>query len=150
MIDPVTLAGELRGDPLVLGYAARIVVGDDAGLARLLNARTGPGAATIALTSVPKSDFLVGLRPALLALAAKSAAIQGKWDRILAAIQSADAVRIDPITIGLLGQAVADGLLTQAQVDAIGSRIGSRAERLFGLGTVVLSSDVSYALRGDR
>jgi hypothetical protein len=117
---------------------------NDQAVADLYNARTGPGAATVALTEVGKSDFLKAIRPALLALAGKDATVQAKWDRIIQAASFADMVTIDAVTLGVLALAVADGILTQAQSDAVWHRTGSRAEVLFGAGFTVSRSDVGY------
>lgn len=149
-IDPAALRAEITTDPAGLGYAPLVAAGADAGIAALLGATTGPGAAPIALPSVSRDAFLLGLRPAYMSLPTLPAAVQQKWDRILAAINSGAAVAIDAGTQGLLASAVADGVLTQAQADAVWHRTGSRAEVLFGPDTVMTQADVSFALRGLR
>jgi hypothetical protein len=150
-VDYAALKQEVTADPLGLGYAARVAAGDDAGVAALLNAAAGPGAAAVAVQSMARGDFLLAIGGAYLALPNLSAAVQAKWDRILAVIRAADAVTVaSPLVQNLLALAVADGVLAQADVDAVKTRTGSRAEVLFGAGTAVSGSDVSYALRGTR
>lgn len=149
MPDPFTsqaLRAELDADPAGLGYAAPRAIGDRLTLLALLNDRSGPGTATIALDSVPRNGFVEALRPGLLALAGLSAATQMKWDRILNAIYTTTgSVTIDPTTRGLLSAAIADGVLTQAQADAAWHRAGSRAEALWGAGTVVTLTHLADA-----
>jgi hypothetical protein len=142
------LLTELQTDPRQIGYAGPLAIGDQDALAAMLNAITGPGAATVTLASVPHDAFELGLAPALLGFSTLSATIQAKWQPILAALNSSTNVTINAETIGLLSTAVTDGVMTTAQATAIYQRTGSRAEVLFGAGTVVLISDVSAAVRG--
>jgi len=85
-----------------------------------------------ALTSPPPrpagvtiGDFKLAVAPALLAVAAKDAATQAKWDRVLNLLLSSPADRVvypaeQPLA-GLLRLAVADGILTADQVAAVGA-----------------------------
>jgi hypothetical protein len=147
-LDRAALKAEIQADPLGIGYGPHAAAQDDAAVAGLLNARTGPGAGTIALDYVSRDDFLKGIRPALLRLPAEDANIQAKWDRILSLIATGPGVTIDDETRALLDSAVTDGILTQAEADAVWHRTGSRAEVLFGPGAVVTPAEVSVALRG--
>lgn len=144
--DPAQLRAELTSDPAKVGYSAALAARNDVALAAALNSRAGPGATPVNESKVSRDDFLIGLRPALLALPGKDDATQRKWDRILGTVHSADAVTIDAMTIALLSAAVADGLLTQTQSLAIYQRAGSRAESLWGAGVVVPVDQVSDAL----
>jgi len=56
-----------------------------------------------------------------------------------------EVARLLSVVYPLLTQMVADGLLTQPQVDAFTKRIGSRAEQAFGAGTVITWNDVAKA-----
>lgn len=146
-MDLTALRNELTNDPLQLGYAARLAVADDRGVAELLNDRVGPGAAPIMLDAASKTEFMLGIAPALLALPSKTAAVQQKWDRVLGLLPAiGETVHLsDPTVAGLLAAAAADGVLTQAQIDALVTRLGSRAEVLFGSGVVVRPEDVGAA-----
>jgi hypothetical protein len=141
-IDPQSLASELTADPDGLGYAAPLAAGNLVAVKSLFDATTGPGAAAIATPTVPRDAFLLALTPAYMALAAKDAATQGKWDRILAVLRAADAVTVNP---SLLGLAVSDGILTQPQADAAWHRTGSRAEALWGAGASPSIRDLEIA-----
>lgn len=144
---PANLRSELQSDPAGLGYAALIAAGNDAAIMAAINSPTGPGAASIPLTSIPRDSFMTSLLPAYLTLASKDAATQAKWDRILGVLNNSTIIAPNP---GLFAIAIADGLLSQAQADACWHRVGSRAESLWGAGLAVSLSDISFALRGDR
>jgi hypothetical protein len=157
------LAAELANDPLSLGYAARVAVGDDAGIAALLNTPRGdatPGIIDIATVQaalhtmthastmpvwIVIEDYAaneqgdVGLRACCRMVLA---VVGGKYQTIdfsLAAVQQ------------ILGGLVAGTLLTQEQADTLvglSARQWSRAEVLFGKGASVTNIDVARALRG--
>jgi hypothetical protein len=153
-IDLAALKAEIQADPEGIGYAPHAAAQDDAAVAGLLNAPTGPGAAPIALSYVSRDDFLKAILPAFLVLptlatpAGSPETIQAKWDRILNMVSSGAGVTINAQVQALLAQAVADGVLTQAESDAVWHRTGSRAEVLWGPGAVVTPAQVSVALRG--
>jgi hypothetical protein len=149
-IDPTALRAEVLNDPKTLGYKPFVNTGNDAAILDILNSLTGPGAEIIELPFVSRDDFLKAMRPAYFVLPKATSEVRDKWDRILNAINSGPGVTIDDQTKQLLGSAVQDGVLTQAQADAAWHRIGSRAEVLFGVGAVPTTSDLSYALRGVR
>lgn len=141
------LKSELTTDPLSLGYAAPRAAGAMQTIADILNATTGPGAATVTYASLSRDAFVSGLRPGLFALPTLSAAIQAKYSLLIqSVIGTVDAVVIDATTLAFLADAVADGVMTQAQVTAFTTRTGSRAEVLLGTGTAVQWQDVVQAL----
>lgn len=143
------LAAELTNDPLSIGYRALITAGNDNGIASLLNLLTGPGSATITLSSLSGDLFRTGLLPAVLSLGSASAALQTKYQYILTVANAAQVVDMtNPYVLGAIQGLVTDALMTQAQATAINHRTGSRAEVLFGGGAIVTSNDVSKALRG--
>jgi hypothetical protein len=150
-MDYTALKNEITNDPLSLGYAVFVTAGNDAAIAAILNMATGPGAATVTDATMPRDDFMLAITPSLISLPGLSTTIQSKWDRILAVVRAADTINIsDPAIQALLGASVADGVLTSDQVAAIGQRTGSRAEVLFGAGTTIMNTDISFALRGQR
>jgi hypothetical protein len=148
-MDYTVLKKELEADPLGLGYAPLLASGNDTGLCALLNSRIGPGTGVVSLSSVSRTDFLLACAPAYLVLPTLNAAVQAKWDRILAVIGAADRIDCtDPRVQALLSAAVIDGVLTSDQATAINQRTGSRAEVLLGAGVALTESDVVQALRG--
>jgi hypothetical protein len=144
-IDTAVLQSELAKP----AYASAISHGNDAEVVRLLNAVSQD--VVVADTVITRPRFILAVAPALLALAGKDATAKDKWDRVLAAVVTPDSVELtNPTVQYMFGLAVADGLLTQAQLDQVGRRPGSVAEILGGPGTSVTLSDVSFALRGSR
>lgn len=144
-IDYATLKSERTADPEGLGYAS--AEGDTAEAALLNEVRQGAGY-VVREETLAHGPFLLAITPVLLRLASPevSNATRAKWDRILGVINATESFHIaDPRVQGLLASAVADGILLQAEVDAIGKRQGSRAEVLFGAGTVAAAADVEYA-----
>lgn len=147
-MDYTALKSEINSDPTGIGYSSHVASGDDTGIADLLNA---VGAGTIYVTSMERDEFLLAIASAYLTLPSLSSTIQSKWDRILGVIQAATTINISSSSVRtLLSTAVSDGVLQQSVVDSITQRTGSRAEVLFGSGTIISPSDVSFALRGVR
>ena len=148
-----TLKSEIQTDPAKLGYATNIGVSDNA-IAAMLNATTGSGAASINLTTVTKGALLLGMIPWLdqiaagqtLAGAALPSATATKWQLRFQALQAADPVIQVAQLAPMMSEAITDGIGTQAQIDAVTKRTGSRAEVLFGEGTTIQASDVLTAL----
>lgn len=144
MIDPVQLHTELTTDPLAVGYAAHLNISDNA-VADLLNATTGPGAASITIPQFTKEQFATGVLPAVQALPLATAAIQAKWTPMLNVALAMNTLYY-ATTAPLLAGLVADGLMSAVQVDAFTKRAGSRAEALFGYGTQIVWQDVARAM----
>lgn len=149
-VDAQQLASELAQDPAQLGYAALVASGHDAGLAALLNARSGPGAAVVVEPVLSKGDFVLAILPGVMRIdGLADAATKSKWQRLWEAIQASESFRVaDPRVALLLDMAVADGVLTAPERAAVGQRAGSRAEALWGAGARVGPDDISRALRG--
>ncbi len=150
-MDYTALKSELLTDPAKVGYASYMPAGmpaNTAAIANLLNAATGPGAGVVALATIDHDDFVADILPAVLTtLPTLSTALQTKWNTILAQFSTSSEVLLtNATTQTLLSGAVTDGLATQAQVTAWTTRAGSRAEVLFGAGTVAAQSDVMAAL----
>ncbi|MEO7481095.1 MAG: hypothetical protein ABIT70_10835 [Sulfuriferula sp.] len=154
MVDPVALKSEITTDPKALGYAPYVTATNDNAIAGLLNALTGVGAATIQLSAISRGAVLSGVVPGNDQLAtglnlssvAIPTATANKWSERFAALRSADdTVPLTANFMGLLGQLFTDNLMTQAQIDAITKRTGSRAEVLWGAGTIIGWRDVAAA-----
>lgn len=148
-MDHELLNTELTTDPAHLGYGPLVKSGNDQGIATLLNA---PNAGPVAISRTDNASFVSAFLPCLPAIAglqdsAKKEMYWKIWDAILAMPQITFS---NPNVSGMLAVAVADGIVTQEQAQSFLQRQGSRAEILFGAGVVVTTSDVSFALRGQR
>ena len=137
-----SLKTELDTDPKAIGYAQQ--VGNDAVIAGMLNSLTAPGAETITLPVMTHDQFAALIAPAVMELGS-STAMQTKWNPMLTLASSAQNVGTTPQNMGLLNALVADGLMTAEQVTAGTTRIGSRAEVLYGAGTVIEWQDIARA-----
>ena len=153
MIDYTALKSELTTDPKAVGYAASLGTSDIA-VAALLNALTGNGAATISVSSMSRGQwdaFLIPMEDQLttglnLSGTALTSAVIAKWTARLAAFRAGDPTISVAIMTPMLNSAVSDGLITSSFITQITSRIGSRAEVLFGEGTVIDHNDISKAM----
>ncbi len=159
MLDYAALKTELTTDPAGLGYTAPIAAGSDAGVADLINSIGSGSAYLLQLPSIDKNTFLTLTTPAAVRIGIGqtgadgstplSAAAIAKWTAVLAQGRAADpGSQINLALIATLGSPVADNVMTSAEFAALTTRQGSRAEVLFGAGTVVTSDDVATALRG--
>jgi hypothetical protein len=118
----------------------------DGTIVDLINATDG---GTITLPSMSKHDLTLALIPLLLSLGSQSAAIQGKYDRILDAMLANDPITVSNANVqAIFAAAIADGLLSPTQAQAVIQRDGTKPESLFGAGMVIELGDVSLALRG--
>lgn len=139
-IDHAALKSEIQNDPVVIGYAPLVAAGNDAGIADLLNqVRVGT---SITRSYVPIEDVLAAI-------------VASEFDALLAT----DKAKVDQFVrgpriktssanmrttmAGLFGAATT----TRANLIALATRNGSRAEQLWGEGTSVTHSDVARALR---
>jgi hypothetical protein len=141
-IDYAALKSEIQADPTILGYAPFVTAGSDIGVAGLLNA-------TRAGISVFRNDL--GVREVINAIDATNFAsltqIQvSKLMLLFTSTPTIDATNANTRTIFL---GIFSGMTaTVNALTALASRTGSRAEQLFGAGTVVGHLDVARALRG--
>lgn len=137
-----------------MGYAGLISSGSDAGIVALINDTTKGGAL---------------LQPVSMVYFAKVAAISGVRQKVTNGLTSATygalcqtaidmlaelTIQFDPtdgLTQQIMGALVTAGVLTSSDVAGIQTACTlpcSRAQSLWGYGTVVQQSDVSLALRG--
>ena len=108
----------------------------DVEVAAILNDAKGDQAGEVDADVLTKGEFLLKIVPATLRLPTLSEAIQKKWDRILALAEAATEFHVNDANIqGLLALAVADGLLTADEAEAVKKKAGSRGETL-GFGRV--------------
>lgn len=144
-MDLALLKQEIEKDPLGLGYGPLMDRGSDADVAVILNDKSGPGGGVIQLPSIPLSDFLGATLPAIVALQGKTSDVQAKWDRLINIVTSLPTVTLTPTVRIILQGLVVDGLMGSDDVNAIGTRQGSRAEVLFGPGTVIHHLQIAAA-----
>jgi hypothetical protein len=147
-INYAALKTELQTDPLNLGYATPLAAGNCTTPASLLNALTGPGAATITLTSMTNQQFVTAFLPYLGNVFTLSAPKQAFYSMIWDAVLAMSTISFANASVtGLMEQAVTDNLMTSPQATALTQRIGSRAEVLFGQDTIIAHLDIATALR---
>ncbi len=151
-MDYSQLQTELSTDPENLGYAALVAAGSDSGLVDLLNAVGSGSAYVVTVTTLTKDQALVATTPIVFAITRASilpdANIIAYWSSMLDHLRAADQIDV-PTVAALLDGAIADGVLTQDQVTAATTRQGSRAEVLFGAGTVITDTDVAIAQKSE-
>lgn len=135
---------ELEKDSLGLGYKSFLDADDDTSVAGLLNSKSGPGADVLPRESISAGELAKKiLLPATLALAADKS-LAAKWEAVLAILNKVDGIDSREATIAkMFADMVSDKLLTQEAVDSIVLRPASRAEMLFGPGTVCTPSEIS-------
>lgn len=152
-IDYPALKTELETDPVGYGYAPFVANGSDNVLAEMLNTvRAGTDgfpAITVRRADIRPSEVLeaVDVRDFV---ANPSVA----WTSWFESATRLDAMRLlnddgtDTLILKNLKRILTDTNGSQARVVAICNRNGSRAEQLFGTGTLIRDSDVAQALRG--
>lgn len=141
---PTELKTEIQTGPHATTLAPFVAAGNDRAIVDFLNDLNGPGAALITLSSIPRQRVLRVFLRVAIDLDAKTAALKSKWDRILPFIH--DMEDIPPVVLDeVLTLAVNDGLLTTVKANSIKTRIGSRAEVLWGQSITI--NDVSETRR---
>ena len=143
------LATELSTDPKSLGYAAWIPIkseGANLNICALINSLTGNGAATITLTTMTAAQIAAIMLPLFGAATGLTATQYSYYALMFAMIEAQTGVITLSGLAAFSNQMVANGVMTTNQQIAFGQRTGSRAEVLWGQGTVVTESDVEIAL----
>lgn len=146
-IDYAALKSEILTDPVNVGYAPFVTSGQDQAIADLLNAKTGNGVGQVPREPISAADFIAAINATEMATLT---ALQLTQVQIIA---GASTVNIGDSDVQAwvsqtFGQVTAPN--TRTTLTALATRIASRAEVLFGAGTRISSSDVSFALRGTR
>lgn len=140
-VDYAALKNEIDTDPATIGYAPLVTSGDDVGIANLLNqVRAGT---SITKAFIPLEDVLAAI-------------VKTEFDSLTSAQKTVvdQFIRGTRIKSGdanmraTLGALFAAGTTTRANLVALSTRTGSRAEVLFGEGIVIGHADVARALRG--
>lgn len=138
---PAQLSTEISTDPAALGYAALVAAGNDAGVVALLNA---PTATAVFRRDIGVHEVVAAIAPA--DFAGLTVLQVAKLQLLFTGTTTIDASSANTraLFVGIFS-----GLPTSsASLTSLASRPGSRAEVLFGVGTVITGNDVSLALRG--
>lgn len=147
-MDYAALHTEITTDPLAVGYASPLAAMNDNAVAALLNAVTGVGAATITLLSLSHDALATLIAPVTMNLSIASTILQTKWAPMLTLIGGISSFQTTPQNMGMLNALSAD-FPTQLPANAITAattRIGSRAEILFGVNTIIDWQYVAVAM----
>lgn len=136
---PAELKAEIETGPLVATLAPLVTAGNDAGVAAALNAiNTAVDRTTVASHLV--FECIVPAEWAALTAAEKQ--------RIQTILGMGEINLKGTNTRASLAAAFGAGTATRTALLALQSRPGSRAEQVWGAGTIISPSDVSLALRG--
>ena len=134
------LHDEITTDPKGLGYGALLAAGDDEGVATLLNS-TYAGVGIVYRPNLPAHEILGSL------VAAEVAGwTQVKWVAFTALISTGTVDATNPNIRALFQQLVGAGTASLANMNnAAKVTSPTRAEELWGAGTIITSSDVGVA-----
>lgn len=153
------LASELNNDPAGLGYSPLLLAGNDAALVAALNQVRAGAPYLVSKGTVSRDSFLGTWSDVIDNIRTISdTTIHDRWTwRVEKLLIPKETINYDdPQIAGFFAQMIADGLtgaggaLTTGDVDARTKRQGSRAEVLWGAGTVITLKDVSLALRNSQ
>lgn len=153
------LAAEIRTDPNKYGYAPFVASGNDGAIVDILmKVRSGAdGFPAIAINrpdcasaEIIEAINILDLKapPGNLNVTLVAAWFESVMQSARIRLANVDGTRTNTRTN--IDQLVGSANGSQARLDAVAVRAGSRAEELFGANTYVSGSDVSYALRGAR
>lgn len=144
-IDYAALKTEIQTDPAVLGYSVPLAAGNDHGIADILNA-VGAGATfQVNREAITTAFFLSNVSSAEYLALAQLKLLQ------LTPLMAAQTIDInDASTQAILIGVFGNPSTTRTNIIALLKRQGSRGEVLFGRGTAITASDVSFALRGAK
>lgn len=156
MTAPTTtqLKAEIQNDPAALGYAPFVAANDFLGAANLINAVNA--AISIKRPDVMAAEVLqaVDVRdvafPNVSAVPAASQPLATAWFTAVLALSRIQLVNNDGTDTTALKNIklllVSGGQGSQARLNALAVRPGSRAESLWGAGVVVSGADIANAL----
>ncbi len=140
------LLTELQTDPAALGYAAKVNVGADGDLAGLINAIGATAAFNKFRNDITIHDVNDSIVPADFA-----ALTSLQIDKIRLVFTGTDRIDANSANTRAIFLGIFSAMPnTVTALTAMATRKGSRAEVLWGTGTVVTVSDISFALRGVR
>lgn len=152
------LKTEIQNDPNGYGYAQHVATGADSLIAEMLNlVRTGSNGGAEILVGRPDitpSELLEAIDPRDFNPTPNNFAnmtLTGSWLESVLQFPSIPLLRADGtnnLIRGTLNRLLADGFGSQARLNALSKRQGSRAEQLFGFGTSITPDHIARALRG--
>lgn len=138
-MDPLALKAELQTDPAALGYAPHLA--------------TGSFSPVVALINAPKAGVVMyrGVLPAYAVLdvmdEAEYTGLTADKKKLCDLLLSVGQVNTDSATTRARFASIFPAGPTRTALLALAQRVGSRAEELFGQGTVVSADDIALALR---
>ena len=150
-MDYTTLKNELLSDPVSYGYAQYLAIGDNTSLMNLLNkVRSGTDgfpAITVRNTTLTARDVLekaidindFKANPSV----AEAALFQATLS--LGTMALVDSTGADTYVFTNLKKFFGTGTGTRTRLNGLANRNGSRAEQLFGSGTVISTTDIAQA-----
>lgn len=152
------LASEITADPLGYGYATFVAAGNDQAIADLLNkprdGTDGKPAISVKRADCTPAEILEAIDvrdfPAS-PTGVNSIPLAQSWLESVTQFARLRLTREDGTKTLIrrnIDRLVGDTQGSQARLDAIAVRVGSRAEQLFGVGVEVTNPDVSQSLRG--
>lgn len=131
---------EIETDPSLRGYAAHLTTGSDHKTTDLLNALT---------TSTVERDIVSAHEVYEAILPAEWAALTSVEKQRVQTLLGMGQVNLKGSnTRASLGAVFITGTTTRGNLLALQTRVCSRAEQLFGTGTVITPEEVAKALRG--
>lgn len=130
-----------------MGYAPLVAKANDIAIAGLMNAVDGPGAGLVTIPVLTRGQFLLNIvAPAGANLLGATPELKAKWGFYLDLAKSAETIEVtSPVIQSLLAALVTDGIASQQTIDAATKRQGSRAESLFGAGTIITPEQIGAA-----
>lgn len=155
-LDYDALKSDIEGGPLAAELAPLAEAGRDQDVADALNRKDRPGRKLVDLWQIKLAAIEGGFWPAIKVAAASHPVpeIKAVADTVLDYVDDRRFSTIDPhreSTSAMLGALVAGSVITQEHADALTALADttvSRAEELFGSGTVIGNMDIAKALRG--
>lgn len=154
-MDLDALRSEIEDDPAALGYAPHVAAGRDADIADLLSEGRGDVQTFVPMAELENWLLVTGKLLQVEAAAAAEGPLQAPGLLVLRMLASPRLTGImlsNPQVQAVMGAFQAAGIMTPEDLDTLAglgtSRQPSRAEALFGEGTVITHGDVARALRG--
>lgn len=140
MVDPAVLKNDILNGPLATAVATDYAASNDSAVAAAFNAHTGPGAQAIPNSPMPAEDFVALTAGAFANI---TIAKQNTLDYI--AGNGGGVVKVGDSDMQSTLDSVLDGTPQLAAVQAQYTKMGSRAEVLFGIGTEFTPTDIGNA-----
>ena len=147
MINYTQLKTELNTDPMAYGYAPLIAIGNDQGLADMLNLQRA--SIVMPRPDVTPLEILEAINLSDL-VTSPASTLYSAW---LIGMTTYPTVRLlktdgsDTRAMGNFMKILTNGSQSEVRLRALSVRYGSRCEQLFGVGVVVTNYDIAVALR---